>query len=112
MAAKEVLDRLPFDGTIYTEMTGFTGGLWLLWNADKVEVEVLAKTKPEIYVEVKVRVYNLFWNFSAIYTSPRSEEMCILWNNLTKLQNCIISCGLWQEILMNLWLKSDRPRMY
>ena len=26
--AKEVTDRLPFDGAIHTETIGFSGGLW------------------------------------------------------------------------------------
>ena len=30
--AKEVIDRLPFDGAIHTETIGLTGGLWFLWN--------------------------------------------------------------------------------
>ena len=42
--AKEVTNRLPFDGAIHSETIGFIGGLWLLWNEDKVEIEELAKT--------------------------------------------------------------------
>nr|XP_023881746.1 uncharacterized protein LOC111994120 [Quercus suber] len=83
--AKEVTDRLPFDGAIHTETIGFTGGLWLLWNDDRVEIEELAKIEQEIHVKVKVRASNLSWIFSAIYASPRSEERCILWNNLSKV---------------------------
>ena len=83
--AKMVMDRLPFDGTIHTETIGLSSGLWLLWNADKVLVEELAKTEQEIHVEVKVRASNLSWIFSAIYASPRKEDRCILWNNLTKV---------------------------
>lgn len=83
--AKEVTNRLPFDGAIHTETIGFTGGLWLLWNEDKVEIGELAKTIQEIHVKVKVHAPNLSWIFFAIYASPRSEERCILWNNLTKV---------------------------
>lgn len=83
--AKEVTDRLPFDGAIHTKTIGFSDGLWLLWNEDKVEIEKLAKTEQEIHVEIKGRALNLSWIFSAIYASPRSEERCILWNNLTKV---------------------------
>ncbi|XP_030958722.1 uncharacterized protein LOC115980633 [Quercus lobata] len=83
--AKEVSDRLPFDGAILTETIGFTGGLWLLWNEDQVEIQELAKTEQEIHIEVKVRASNLSWIFSAIYASPRSEKGCILWNNLSKV---------------------------
>ena len=43
--AKEITDRLPFDGIIHTETVRFTGGLWLLWNSDLVEVVHLANTE-------------------------------------------------------------------
>lgn len=83
--ARAITDRLPFDGDIHSDMVGYAGGLWLLWNADKVEVQRLANTKQEIHVEVKVRSSNLTWLFSAIYASPRSGEKIILWNNLAKI---------------------------
>ena len=46
--AKEITDCLPFDGAIHTETIGFAGGIWLLWNLDRVEVVQLANTKQEI----------------------------------------------------------------
>ena len=83
--AKAITDRLPFDGTIHTNTIEYSSGLWLLWNSELVKVELLAKTEQEIHVEVKVRAFRLTWLFSAIYDSPRSEERCILWENLTKV---------------------------
>ena len=68
--AKEIIDRLPFDGAICTETIGYAGGLWLLWNSDRVEVEALANTEQEIHAEIKVRSSNLSWIISAIYASP------------------------------------------
>lgn len=52
---KEITDRLPFDGAIHTETIGHTGGLWLLWNLDRVEITPLVNTEQEIHVVVKVR---------------------------------------------------------
>ena len=43
--AKDITDRLLFDGTIHVDTIGYAGVLWLMWNADKVEVTSLAKTK-------------------------------------------------------------------
>ena len=83
--AREIIDRLPFDGAIHTDTIGYAGGLWLLWNSDKVEVQALANTEQEIHVEVKVRSTNFAWLFLAIYASPRSEERQVLWNNLAKV---------------------------
>ena len=75
---KDIIDRLPFDGAILTDTIGRAGGLWLLWNSDKVEVTLLAKTEQEIHVTIKVRSSNLSWLFSAIYASPRFAERSIL----------------------------------
>ena len=83
--AREITNRLPFDGAIHTETIGFTRGLWFLWNSNMVEVDQLATTEQEIHVEVKVHSSNLSWLFSAIYASPRTEERSILWNNLSKV---------------------------
>ena len=56
--AGEITDKLPFDGAIHTETIGYTGGLWVLWNADKVEISSLANTEQEIHIVVKVRSLN------------------------------------------------------
>ena len=39
---KDITDRLPFDGAIHVETIGYAGGIWLLWNLDRVEVVQLA----------------------------------------------------------------------
>ena len=83
--AKVITKNLLMDGAIHTETIGYSGGLWLLWNSNKVEVESLAKTEQKIHVEIKARSSNLAWIFFAIYKSPRSEERCILWENLAKV---------------------------
>nr|XP_023896924.1 uncharacterized protein LOC112008814 [Quercus suber] len=80
--AKDVTDRLPFDGAIHTNTIGYAGGLWLLWNTGKVEVSLLSKTEQEIHVSVKVHSLNSIFFFSAIYASPRLAKRHVLWNNL------------------------------
>ena len=83
--AREITDRLPFDGAVHTGTIGYAGGLWLLWNLDGVEITPLMSMKQEIHVTVKVRNSNLDWLFTAVYASPRSAERHILWNNLNKV---------------------------
>ena len=80
--AKEITNDLPFDGAIHTDTIGYAGGLWLLWNEDRVEVSKLANTEQEIHVIVKVRSSNLNWLLSVIYASPRCAERQVLWSNL------------------------------
>lgn len=90
--AKEIMDRLPFNGAICTDTIGYAGGegFYLLWNLDSAKVSFLSKMEQEIHVSIKVRSLNLTWLFSAIYASPRLAERRILWNNLSivaELQN-------------------------
>ena len=80
--ARDISDRLPFDGAIHLDTIGFSGGIWLLWNSEKVQITQLAMSEEEIHVLVKVISTSLEFIFSAIYASPRFHERCILWNNL------------------------------
>ena len=41
--AREITDLLPFDRAFHTETIGYVGGLWVLWNVDKVDVALLSK---------------------------------------------------------------------
>ena len=82
--AKEIIDRLPFDGSVYTDTIGYSGGIWLLWDSDRVVVMPLANTEQEIHAIVKVQNSNSSWLFTAVYSSPRFAERFILWNNLIK----------------------------
>ncbi|XP_023890678.1 uncharacterized protein LOC112002755 [Quercus suber] len=83
--AKEITDKLPFDGAIHTKTIGYTGGLWVLWNSDIVEVTPLANTEQKIHVMVKVHPSNSSWLFFAVSASLRSPERQILWNNLMQV---------------------------
>ena len=83
--AREIIDSLPFDGAILAETVGFAGGIWLMWNSDRVMVEQLASTEQEIHVEVKVLHSNFSWIFSAVYASPRIVERQVLWDNLSRV---------------------------
>ena len=83
--AREISDHLPFDGGIHMDTIEYVGGLWMLWNLDKVEVNLLSNIKQEIHAIAKVRNSNSSWLISTIYASPRSAERRILWNNLNKV---------------------------
>ena len=85
--AKDITDRLPFDGAIHSDTIGYSRGSWLLWKSDTVEISQLAKTEQEIHVVVKVHNSNLSWLLSYIYASPRLEERKLLWNNLVSISN-------------------------
>ena len=80
--AKEITDRLPYDGAVHTDIISYAGGLWVLQNSDKAKVSQLAYIKQEIRISIKVHNSNFSWIFSAVYASPRAAEQAILQNNL------------------------------
>ena len=43
--AKAITDKLPFDRAIHADTIGYVGGLWLLWNLERVEVSLISKTE-------------------------------------------------------------------
>ncbi|XP_065615765.1 uncharacterized protein LOC136061660 [Quercus suber] len=87
--AKEMTDHLPFDEAIHTKTIGYAGGLWLLWNFDRVDVSLLAKTEQEIHAVVKVQPFNINWLFTVVYASLRIAKRYVLWNNLCSTSNLI-----------------------
>ena len=85
--ARDISDKLPFDGAIHTDTLGFAGGLWLLWNSDRVQIHQLATSEQEIHVLVKVIPTNFEFICTAVYASPRFQERSVLWNNLKNAAN-------------------------
>ena len=80
--ADAIIRTLPFNGAYSTETIGYVGGIWLLWNSDFVDVEILSTTKQEVNALIRVNSSSLTWLISAIYASPIFVEKCILCNNL------------------------------
>ena len=68
--ARDITNKLLFDGAIHTETIGQAGGLWLLWNLNRVEVPFLASSEQEIHFTMKVHSSNFSWMFSTVYASP------------------------------------------
>ena len=85
--AREITNYLPFDGAIHTNTIGYAGGLWLLWNSDRVQVNQLALLEQEIHVLVKVLPCNFEFIYTAVYANPRFHKRCVLWNNLKNATN-------------------------
>ena len=80
--ASEVFRSLPFDGIHTTDLIGYAGGIWLPWQKQMVDMDVLTTTEQEIHVVVKVINTPTSWLLSSICGSPRFEKRKVLWDNL------------------------------
>ncbi|KAK4595225.1 hypothetical protein RGQ29_013597 [Quercus rubra] len=87
---KTVMDLVAWHDPILMVITetrlsgaiGFVGGIWMLWRANRIQVDVLTTTEQEIHALIQVRAHTFNWLISAIYANPRFAERCVLWENL------------------------------
>ena len=102
--AKRIVNKLPFDGAIFANTIGLTGGLWLLWDSSQVEVVRLSSTEQEIHAVVTPTYSNSSWLLSTVYASPRFAERRLLWENLITVYGLHslpwVIAGDFNEVLM------------
>lgn len=79
---QQVVNRFPLDGWASSDAVGFRGGIILMWNTRRVNVQILGSTEQEIHALIEVHNSSFQWLFSGIYASPRFKERKILWGNL------------------------------
>ena len=82
--ANRITGRLNLDGAIFANSIGLSGGLWILWDSDQVEISELASIEQEIHVIVN-SASKPPWLLSAIYANPRLAERLLLWENLESM---------------------------
>ena len=46
--AANIIDRLGFRNNYIVEASGFSGGIWLLWNGNNLKLQVVASSKHTI----------------------------------------------------------------
>ncbi|CAL9024094.1 unnamed protein product, partial [Prunus brigantina] len=85
--ALDVVKSLGFSCFEVVDPIGFSGGLWLLWNDNKVRVEVIGTTDQSIYAAIACPSQNL-WLFMAIYAKPCSSKREKLWEYLNFVSEC------------------------
>ncbi|BBG96503.1 hypothetical protein Prudu_005325 [Prunus dulcis] len=65
----------------------FSGGLWLLWDATKVHVDILGTSDQSISASVAWPGQSP-WLFTAVYTSPCGIKRAKLWEYLSFIADC------------------------
>ncbi|XP_023893265.1 uncharacterized protein LOC112005249 [Quercus suber] len=100
--AKAITNRLPFDRAIHSNTIGYAGGLWLLWNSDRVEVSLISKTEQEIHVTVKsalAELHNMAWIIAGDFNEPLVEDdkfggRTVSMNRSLQFKDCLDKCNM------------------
>ncbi|GAU24370.1 hypothetical protein TSUD_390790 [Trifolium subterraneum] len=71
--ARAAIKKLGLKNYIVSEAHGFLGGIWLLWNRQDIEFEVIQNNFHFIHVKVKEKDVDS-WLLTVVYASPRDNE--------------------------------------
>ncbi|KAJ6670143.1 hypothetical protein OIU85_014250 [Salix viminalis] len=75
--ALNVATNLGFSHYHIVDATGFSGGIWLLWNGSSVSLQVIAHASQSIAALVHVR--NKCWLLTVVYANPNPRIRESLW---------------------------------
>ncbi|GKV08919.1 hypothetical protein SLEP1_g20489 [Rubroshorea leprosula] len=68
---------------------GLAGGLWLLWDVNKVNIDIVFSSSQAIHAVVKVCnhsvISNSDWFFSGVYGRPHFDIRSLLWHELSDM---------------------------
>lgn len=67
----------------YVELVGISGGLALWWN-DKVEIEVISKSKNIFLVKCMLNSEKKYWWCLFMYADPVVENKVLIWEDLMR----------------------------
>ena len=85
--ATSIAQSLGFSNFEIVDATGFSGGLWLLWDATKVHVDILGTSNQSISASVAWPSQSP-WLFTAVYASPCGIKRAKLWEYLSFIADC------------------------
>ena len=78
--AQEICHRVGFRNWFRVEAQGFQGRIWVFWNSDELEIEVLHSHEQFVTIEVKPQgLAN--WVLTFVYASPQLQNQTTFGNN-------------------------------
>ncbi|KAK4257184.1 hypothetical protein QN277_006806 [Acacia crassicarpa] len=85
--ANMVCRKLGFSNWIRVESTGFSGGIWLLWNKDKFDITYILSTTQLLHCEIRELSTNIRYLVTAVYGETNLAGRASLWSSLRSLDS-------------------------
>ena len=88
--AQAVINTLPYNHSRRVDPTGFSGGIWLLWNeSPSFKVEIITHSEYSIHALMKVSSPSLSFLLTIVYASPNFNKHKYFWDYLQNLANVV-----------------------
>lgn len=85
---QQTFEILGFDGFLFSEVRGYSGGIIVAWRSARVAVSLLVKDFQFLNLQVQVHQAQ-HWFFTAVYASPVEDNRRELWNALSGIADTI-----------------------
>ncbi|XP_028777441.1 uncharacterized protein LOC114734096 [Neltuma alba] len=87
--ADNVVKKLGFSHWIRVEASGFSGGIWLLWNSEEFTITYICSSTQFIHCKVSSRRNPNKEFITIVYGETRSTERMMLWESLRLIAGSI-----------------------
>ena len=84
--AQAVIDTLPYTHSHRVDPTGYSRGIWMLWNESPTFfVEIITRSEHSIHALVKVQSLSVSFLLTAVYAPPQFYKRNFFWEYLQNL---------------------------
>ena len=81
--ASKVIKCWGYRKSIKMEADGFAGGIWILWERDDLNVDLLIKEDQFVHCKLRLGIDEML--FMVVYASPTEQRRAGLWDALLGL---------------------------
>lgn len=86
---ESIIAKLRFQNNFRVEAEGFSGGIWVLWEGDIVNVDIISTSNQFIHYGVSFKDGSESFFLTCLYGSPIPSIRQDLWNNLETLSTAV-----------------------
>lgn len=82
--ANRIIRNLGFQNSLIVEARGYSGGIWILWNDDIININRILDDDQFQHVELSF-LNETPWFLTVMYAIHRANERTSLWNSLLSI---------------------------
>lgn len=87
--ADKITSKLGYDYSYRVEAKGFSGGIWLLWDRNHVNVVIITSSSQLLHTKLILHYENKEFFLTCVYGSPTPSIKQGLWSQLENINKAL-----------------------
>ncbi|KAK9265469.1 hypothetical protein L1049_012595 [Liquidambar formosana] len=83
----KIAKKIGFDNHFVVPGEGLSGGLWIFWNSNTCNANVIDHCDRYIHIRVFDSIKHSFWQLTCIYGYPQHAKQTYLWDKIYSIAN-------------------------